>query len=45
MLRLAKIKNFIIDFKHQGNSISLMIDLLDTFYQNEPSLNLLFLVS
>ncbi len=45
MLRLAKIKHFTVDFKREGNFIGLILDLLDTFYQNEPSFNLLFLVS
>jgi hypothetical protein len=44
ILRLGKIKHFTVDFKREGNFIGLILDLLDTFYQNEPSFNLLFLV-
>lgn len=43
MLRLAKIKHFTVDFKREGNFIDLILHLLDTFYLNEPSFNLLLL--
>ena len=44
MIRIAKIKYFTIDFKQEGNFIDMILQLLDTFYQNEPAFNILLLV-